>query len=150
MRDAHRQAEEALEELRSTIRGIHPRELVDHGLEAAVHELADRSAVPVSVDIRLAERLPRVGRAGGVLRGQRGAHQRGPALGGPARRVHGWRARDTSCSPWRTTEGRSRDRRRGSGLAGLGLRLEALGGELCVTSPPGGPTEVRMECPCAA
>jgi signal transduction histidine kinase len=39
---------------------------------------------------------------------------------------------------------------RGSGLAGLAVRLEALGGELRVTSPRGGPTEVRMECPCAA
>ena len=46
VQDAHRQAEEALDELRGTIRGIHPRVLVDHGLAAAVHELADRSAVP--------------------------------------------------------------------------------------------------------
>ena len=37
----------------------------------------------------------------------------------------------------------------GTGLAGLGVRLEALGGTLRVTSPAGGPTEVRMECPCA-
>ena len=47
------QAEEALAELRGTVRGIHPRVLVDHGLAAAVHELADRSPVPTTVDIRL-------------------------------------------------------------------------------------------------
>ena len=35
----------------------------------------------------------------------------------------------------------------GTGLAGLAVRLEALGGTLRVTSPEGGPTEVRMECP---
>jgi len=35
----------------------------------------------------------------------------------------------------------------GSGLAGLAVRLDALGGTLRVTSPRGGPTEVRMECP---
>ena len=34
-----------------------------------------------------------------------------------------------------------------SGLAGLALRLEALDGSLVLTSPAGGPTEVRMECP---
>jgi signal transduction histidine kinase len=34
-----------------------------------------------------------------------------------------------------------------SGLTGLALRLEALDGSLGVTSPAGGPTEVRMECP---
>ena len=43
VQDAHRQAEEALAELRGTIRGIHPQVLVDHGLAAAVHELADRA-----------------------------------------------------------------------------------------------------------
>ena len=58
VRDAHRQAEEALDELRGTVRGIHPRVLVDHGLAAAVHELADRSSVPSTVDIRLPDRLP--------------------------------------------------------------------------------------------
>ena len=43
VQDAHRQAEEALwPSCASTIRGIHPRVLVDHGLAAAVHELADR------------------------------------------------------------------------------------------------------------
>ena len=59
VQDAHRQAEEALAELRGTIRGIHPRVLVDHGLAAAVHELADRvRRCPSTVDIRLPERLP--------------------------------------------------------------------------------------------
>src|SRR6478609_1652748 len=58
VREAHRQAEEALEELRATVRGIHPRVLADHGLAAAVHEIADRSPVPVSVEIRLGQRLP--------------------------------------------------------------------------------------------
>ena len=36
----------------------------------------------------------------------------------------------------------------GTGLAGLVTRLDALGGTLAVRSPDGGPTEVRMECPC--
>jgi signal transduction histidine kinase len=47
VREAHRQAEGALEELRSTVRGIHPQVLAAHGLAAAVHEIADRSSVPV-------------------------------------------------------------------------------------------------------
>ncbi|MER6942164.1 ATP-binding protein, partial [Nocardioides sp. NPDC000441] len=37
--------------------------------------------------------------------------------------------------------------RPGGGLAGLATRLAALDGTLEVTSPPGGPTEVRMTCP---
>jgi signal transduction histidine kinase len=35
----------------------------------------------------------------------------------------------------------------GTGLAGLATRLDALGGTLVVTSPVGGPTQLRMECP---
>src|SRR5690606_31442707 len=58
VREAYGQAEAALEELRSTVRGIHPRVLVDHGAEAAVHEVADAVEVPVTVDVRLPERLP--------------------------------------------------------------------------------------------
>jgi len=62
--------------------------------------------------------------------------------------VHGWRRDEVFVL---TVEddgvGGAAASGRGSGLAGLGVRLEALGGELRVTSPPGGPTEVRMECP---
>ena len=35
----------------------------------------------------------------------------------------------------------------GTGLAGLRARLDALDGTLDITSPPGGPTQVRMTCP---
>lgn len=36
---------------------------------------------------------------------------------------------------------------RGSGLAGLGDRMAAVGGCLTLTSPPGGPTVLRAEIP---
>ena len=56
--------------------------------------------------------------------------------------------RRRSCSLSRTTaRGGATADGSGTGLAGLVVRLEALGGTLQVTSPPGGPTEVRMECP---
>ena len=37
---------------------------------------------------------------------------------------------------------------KGHGLAGLSDRLQAAGGELWVSSPPGGPTSIRAELPC--
>ena len=37
----------------------------------------------------------------------------------------------------------------GAGLKGLAQRVEALDGSLEVNSPPGGPTVVRAELPCA-
>ena len=36
----------------------------------------------------------------------------------------------------------------GSGLAGMGDRIAALGGELTVASPTTGGTSVRVELPC--
>jgi signal transduction histidine kinase len=36
----------------------------------------------------------------------------------------------------------------GTGLTGLVTRLDALGGTLDLSSPPGGPTRLRMESPC--
>jgi signal transduction histidine kinase len=148
VQDAHRQAEEALAELRGTIRGIHPRVLVDHGLAAAVHELADRADVPVTVDIRLPERLPPpVEQAAYFVVSEALTNV---ARHAQARRagVHGWLREDTFVL---TVEddgaGGAMAGGTGSGLSGLMVRLDALGGTLRVNSPPGGPTEVRMECP---
>ena len=42
------------------------------------------------------------------------------------------------------------DAARGSGLRGLEARVEALGGRLDVSSPPGGGTVVRAALPCSS
>ena len=151
VQDAHRQAEEALAELRGTIRGIHPQVLVDHGLAAAVHELADRASVPTSASTSGCPTgcRPRSSRRRTSWSARRSPTWPGtPVPDGPG--CTAGCATRRSCSRWRTTGSAARPPSgRGSGLAGLGVRLEALGGELRVTSPSGGPTEVRMECPCA-
>ena len=48
---------EVLEELREIARGIHPAILTEGGLPPALRALARRCAVPVSLDIKVAERL---------------------------------------------------------------------------------------------
>ncbi|MGL5863501.1 MAG: sensor histidine kinase, partial [Phycicoccus sp.] len=149
VRTARGQAEAALEDLRGTIRGIHPRVLVDHGLEAAVLELADRSTVTVSVDLALDHRLPPsveqaayfvVSEALTNISRHSGA-RRARVAGSSSGTVFRLRVSDDGT-------GGARADGPGTGLAGLSLRLEALGGSLSVDSPAGGPTEVRMECPC--
>lgn len=150
VRQAHRQAETALEDLRSTVRGIHPRVLVDLGLAAAVHEVADRSAVPVSVDIRLDERLPAPVEAAAYFVVSEALTNVARHSGARRAEVHAWRRDDTLVvTVVDDGHGGARADGEGSGLRGLRLRLDALGGELVVSSPDGGPTEVRMECPCA-
>jgi signal transduction histidine kinase len=145
---AHREAEEALSDLRATVRGIHPHVLVDHGLAAAVHEVADRSSVPVRVDVELPGRLdPAIEAAAYFVVSEaltnviRHSAAEGACVIG---RVLGDRLVLTV-----TDDGvGGADPGSGTGLAGLVTRLEALDGTLSVTSPAGGPTEVRMESPC--
>jgi signal transduction histidine kinase len=149
VRLAHRQAEAALDDLRSTVRGIHPRVLVDHGLAAAVHEIADRAPLPVAVDIHLDERLPGPVEAAAYFVVSEALTNVARHSGARRAEVHGWRqAGALVLTVVDDGHGGARVAEEGSGLRGLGLRLEALGGSLAVTSPPGGPTEVRMECPC--
>jgi signal transduction histidine kinase len=147
VREAQGQAETALEELRSTVRGIHPRVLVDHGIEAAVHEVADATEVPVTVDVTLPGRLPGPLEAAAyfvvsealtnVVR-----HARARSV-----RVHGRVAGGRLVLTVLDDGVGGAKVRPGGGLAGLALRVEALDGELAVTSPAGGPTEVRATCP---
>ena len=149
VREAHEQAELALEELRGTVRGIHPRVLVDHGLAAAVHELADRAPVPVIVDIAVPGRLPGPVEAAAYFVVSEALTNLSRHARARTAQVHAW-CRDDRVVVSVVDDGvGGADEAAGSGLAGLRIRLEALGGLLQVHSPPGGPTEVRMECPCA-
>ena len=145
---AHGDARLALEELQEFLHGIHPRILTDRGLPAAVAELADRSLVPVEVDLQLSGRLP------------------------PSVEVAAYFvvcealtnvARHSGCDEASVTGGQEGDRLvievrddgvggavagRGSGLTGLADRVAAAAGTLTLVSPPGGPTLLRVELPC--
>jgi signal transduction histidine kinase len=144
---AQRQAEGALEELRSTVRGIHPRVLTDHGLAAAVHEVADRSPVPVHTAITLPGRLPQPVENAAYFVVSEALTNVAKHARAHFAQVHAW-AQDGRLVLTVVDDGvGGADPAKGSGLTGLALRLEALDGSVRVTSPPGGPTEVRMECP---
>ena len=114
-----------------------------------VHEIADRAPLPVSVDIHLGDRLPGPVEAAAYFVVSEALTNVVRHSGARRAEVHGWR-RDGSLVLTVVDDGAGGARvgDEGSGLRGLGLRLEALGGSLAVTSPAGGPTEVRMECPC--
>lgn len=145
---AHEEAGRALAELRELIHGIHPKVLADYGLEAAVADAADRSALPVDVDLDLPARLPgpvesaayfvvcealaNVARHSGAARARvSGGHHDGRLL---------LEVRD---------DGRGgAEAGAGSGLTGLADRVSVLDGTLSLSSPVGGPTLLRVEIPC--
>ncbi|MGW0576540.1 sensor histidine kinase [Streptomyces sp. NPDC002920] len=147
---AHEEAGAVLAELRELIHGIHPKVLADHGLGAALADAADRSPVPVDVECALpGARLPQAVEAAAhfVVR---------EALANVAR--HSGAARARVRAEHRDgrllvlevgDDGRGGvDSTRGTGLTGLADRVSVLDGTLSVTSPPGGPTLLRVEIPC--
>jgi signal transduction histidine kinase len=150
---AHEEAGQVLAELRELIHGIHPKVLTDYGLEAAVADAADRSPVPVDLDLDLeldldgrrlpgpvesaayfvvCEALANVARHSGASRAEIGGEYAGGRLvlriGDDGR---------GGASPGA-----------GSGLTGLADRVSVLDGRLTLSSPPGGPTLLRVEIPC--
>ena len=148
--DAHEEAKSALKEIRDLVRGIHPVILEDRGLDAALSAVVARSPVPVRLAVRRGPPPVGGGRERGLLHRQRGADQRGPPRRGhPGRCRH----RPRRLPPGHRGPRRRRRRRRrlaGSGLQGLRERVDGLGGNLRVISPPGGPTTISVELPCAS
>ncbi|CAM5545427.1 sensor histidine kinase [Streptomyces fumanus] len=145
---AHDEAGRALAELRELIHGIHPQVLTDYGLRAAVADAADRSPVPVDLALDLPGRLPRpvesaayfvvcealanIAKHSGARRARvRGGHTDGRLVLEIGDDGHG-----------------GADPAGGSGLTGLADRVSVLDGRLSLSSPPGGPTLLRVEIPC--
>ncbi|MCX5119830.1 sensor histidine kinase [Micromonospora sp. NBC_00362] len=147
VREAHQQAEQALADLRTTIRGIHPQVLTDHGLAAAVHEIAGRSPVPVHLDLALDRRLPPAVEAAAYFFVSENLTNVARHAQARSAQVHAW-TEDQALIVSVVDDGvGGADPQAGTGLAGLRARLDALDGDLHITSPAGGPTQVRMTCP---
>jgi signal transduction histidine kinase len=147
------QTQEALEELRALSRGIAPPILVDRGLREAVNALAARSTVPVELDAD----------DGGARPGRRpdaavetaayfvvAEALTNVAKHSRARRcVVGLRHEVGTLRAWVTDDGvGGAALAKGHGLRGLDDRLHAIGGQLRVDSPDGGPTTIIAELPC--
>ncbi|URM89248.1 sensor domain-containing protein [Streptomyces sp. MRC013] len=147
---ARGEARRALEQLRSLVRGIHPRVLTDHGLPAAVAELALRNPIPVTVDIDLPHRLPPAVETTAYFTVTEALTNASKHSGAGEIAVVG-RLRGGRLVLTVTDDGRGgADPAAGAGLRGLADRVAVLKGRLVVTSPAGGPTRLRLEVPCSA
>lgn len=114
--EAHREAKEAIEELSSLVRGLHPAVLDELGLDAALSGLAARAPLPVRLRADLPRRPPPGDRGGRLLRRLRGADERRQARpGGDPGRCDGHPA-------GRDTAGDDRGRRPGRGRPRQGKR----------------------------
>ena len=136
-----------LEDLGEIARGLHPAVLTDSGLRPALRALARRSAVPVSLDVRVKGRLPEPVEVAAY-------YAVAEALTNMAKYAHASAAEVEATADEGVLQVRVRDDGRGgadfgggSGLAGLKDRIEALGGRISVHSPPGAGTTVQIALP---
>ncbi|WP_081912885.1 sensor histidine kinase [Glycomyces sp. NRRL B-16210] len=142
--------EGALAELRAVVRSILPPVLEDRGLAGALSALASDCAVPCTVEVDVEGRCPASVEATAYFVVAESLtnvakHSRASSASVEVRR------RGNTLGVVVTDDGRGgADAATGSGLAGIGRRVEALDGTVSVTSPPGGPTEIRVELPCGS
>src|SRR5262249_24872362 len=129
--EARRGTHEALEELRTLARGIHPPVLVDRGLGAAVAALAARTPLEVNVAVDLPKRPPRALETAAYFVAAEALANAGKH--GNAGRVDiGIRADGGNLVVEVVDDGSGGADPKGSGLRGLARRVEALDGTLAV------------------
>ena len=142
-----RQLTGATDELRELSRGIHPAILSEGGLSPALKALARRSGVPVELDVDVPTRLPEQAEVAAY-------YVVSEALTNAAKHAH------ASVAEVKLSVGDGRLRltvnddgvggaipKPGSGIVGLIDRIQALGGTISISSPPGEGTELQVELP---
>ncbi|BAL88644.1 putative two-component system sensor kinase [Actinoplanes missouriensis 431] len=145
---AHEQAKELMAELRELIHGIRPQLLTELGLPAALRDLARQSATPVRVRADLGRRLsPQVEATAYFVVAEALANVAKHSGAGSAT-VSLMEANGLLAVEVVDDGSGGADPARGTGLTGLADRAAAADGRLLLSSPPGGPTVIRLELPC--
>jgi signal transduction histidine kinase len=144
--EAVEQLQHGLAELRDLAHGLHPAVLSERGLAAALDGLVRRSPLPVGLRVTRERVAPAVETAiyytiaetlTNVARHARASHAIVTIEVADGALVA--EVADDGIGGAGTTAG--------SGLRGLGDRLEAVGGTLSIDSPRGGPTIIRARVP---
>jgi signal transduction histidine kinase len=155
--EARETSSRALTDLRDLVRGIYPPVLADRGLADAVRALALDTPLHTQLDIDLPG--PAAGGQAGAVEMPVGAavyFAVAEALANAVRhsgartvRIHLSHSAGTLRAQVTDDGAGGADPAAGSGLAGVERRLATFDGILALSSPPGGPTIVAIEVPCA-
>jgi len=137
---------DALKELRELAHGIHPSLLSSGGLALAVPELAGRCPVPVEIDVQAEGRLPEVVESTAYF-------AVAEALANIAKHAQATRAWvrahlvDGELELIVRDNGIGGASPEGSGMLGIADRVDAVGGEIAIDSPPGAGTTITIRIP---
>ncbi|MEL5957866.1 sensor domain-containing protein [Streptomyces sp. CLV115] len=145
---AETQLSAAHQELRALIRGLNPPVLADHGLVAAIEDYAARFPIPVTVDLRLPERLPRKIETTMYYLLNEAMTNIARHSGAATAEVRGRYHADLLIFDITDDGHGGVDTETGTGITGLADRVRALDGRIRVSSPAGGPTLMHVEVPC--
>jgi signal transduction histidine kinase len=147
--EAHEEAKAALTELRNLIRGLHPAVLEDRGLDAALSGVAARMPVPVRLSVDLPRRPPPVIEAVAYFVVSEALTNVAKHAQASQAQVFVQRAGDRLHVIISDDGVGGADPARGTGLAGLAKRASSVDGSFEIASPPGGPTLITVDLPCA-
>jgi signal transduction histidine kinase len=146
LRLARDEAGEAHADLRDLARGLHPVALSERGLPTALESLTVGCDVPVTLDVS-AGQLPEHLELAAYFIASESLTNANKYAGASAVRIRVGRS-DGELLLEITDDGRGgADPAAGTGLRGLADRIEALGGEFEVDSPPGAGTRVSARLP---
>ena len=148
--DAHEEAKAALKEIRDLVRGIHPVILEDRGLDAALSAIVAKSPVPVALDVQIAERPSAAIESAAYFIVNEALTNVARHASATRAHISIARAGDRLVVEIRDNGRGGADPTGGTGLAGMRERVMALGGNMYVISPPGGPTTISVELPCGS
>jgi len=140
----------ALIELRDLVRGIYPPVLADRGLADAIRALALDVPLPVELDIDLPGRIELPVASAVYFSVAEALTNVTKHAGARSVRIQLSQAPQGLLRAQVTDDGGGADPAAGTGLAGVERRLATFDGILAVNSPPGGPTIVVIEVPCAS
>jgi signal transduction histidine kinase len=140
-----------VEELREMSRGIHPAVLTEGGLSSAFEALALRSSVPVKLNVRCEDRLSDQVEVAAYYVVSEALTNAAKHAGASHVQIDLHAEDETLClSIVDDGSGGADPSGGGSGLIGLKDRVEALGGTIDVTSPPGSGTRLDVKIPLLA
>ncbi len=147
--EAHEEAKAALLELRHLVRGLHPAVLEDRGLDAALSGVAARLPIPVRLTVDVSRRPPPTIEAVAYFVVSEGLTNITKHAQASQAEVFVQRTNDRLHIIVSDDGVGGADPARGTGLAGLAKRAASVDGTFDITSPPGGPTLLTVDLPCA-
>ena len=147
--EARETSSRALTDLRDLVRGIYPPVLADRGLADAIRALALDTPLRTELDVDLPGEVEMPVGAAVYFAVAEALANAVRHSGAGTVRVHLSHSRGTLRAEVTDDGAGGADPAAGTGLAGVERRLATFDGILAVSSPPGGPTIVVIEVPCA-